>query len=198
MQIKLYQVYFGEARVYGYFEAYEKTRAKMAELAEKLDTLKLADVEEGPRWKESDDGSQQEDYIGRDVLEQDTYWFTSEELLIIAEFAKGYEVKQVVTKELDVSAGLARMAEKPELLASQPSSVNYNNKCEVHMPGQALSVYNELMLMEDICTDALQGSLDDGWRIIAACPQPDQRRPDYILGRYNPNHEVDTNGAERG
>lgn len=28
--------------------------------------------------------------------------------------------------------------------------------------------------------------LDAGWRILAVCPQPDQRRPDYILGRTKP------------
>lgn len=35
-------------------------------------------------------------------------------------------------------------------------------------------------------TDVLQEQIAKGWRIIAACPQPDQRRPDYILGRFNP------------
>lgn len=73
----------------------------------------------------------------------------------------------------------------------------YNQTCEVHMPGQALSTYNELMLAEDSCTDALQRSLDDGWRIIAACPQPDARRPDYVLGRYNPAREVGDSQARR-
>lgn len=63
---------------------------------------------------------------------------------------------------------------------------SYNNKCEVSMPGQALAMYNETLLLCDACTDKLQQELSNGWRIIAACPQPDQRRPDYILGRYNP------------
>lgn len=65
-------------------------------------------------------------------------------------------------------------------------SIYYNERVEVHMPGQALSMYNEVLLMSDACSDELQTSLAKGWRIIAACPQPDQRRPDYILGRYNP------------
>ena len=78
------------------------------------------------------------------------------------------------------------------------SFANYNNKVEVHMPGQALANYNELMLLEDCCTDEVARSLDNGWRIIASCPQPDQRRPDWILGRYNPNRvATDNRGAER-
>lgn len=62
----------------------------------------------------------------------------------------------------------------------------FNRKVGVHLSGNALSLYNELMLAEDCCTDELQHRLDEGWRIIAACPQP-QRRPDYILGRINPS-----------
>ncbi len=73
----------------------------------------------------------------------------------------------------------------------------YNGRVEVHMPGQALSLYNDTLLLENSCSDDLQKALEDGWRMIAACPQPDQRRPDYILGRYNPLKEADGNGAKR-
>ncbi|PHR58796.1 MAG: hypothetical protein COA47_10345 [Robiginitomaculum sp.] len=61
---------------------------------------------------------------------------------------------------------------------------NYNVKCEVHQPGQALSMYNNVLLLEDACTDRLNDHLEQGWRMVAACPQPEQRRPDYIMGRY--------------
>lgn len=64
--------------------------------------------------------------------------------------------------------------------------VYHNTKVEVHASNSALMVYNETLLIEDSCTDRLQEHLDMGWRIIACCVQPDQRRPDYILGRYNP------------
>lgn len=74
----------------------------------------------------------------------------------------------------------------------------FNQKCEVHIPGPALTNYNDLLLAEDICTDELQRHLNNGWRIIAACPQPSQRRPDYILGRYNPDIVVENKyNAER-
>lgn len=69
-------------------------------------------------------------------------------------------------------------------LASQEQA--FNKKVEVHVPGNALAVYNKTQLCEDCCTEYLQDQLDLGWRIIAVCPQPDQRRPDYILGRYEP------------
>lgn len=62
----------------------------------------------------------------------------------------------------------------------------FNTKVEVHASNSALMVYNETLLIENSCTDNLQNHLDAGWRIIACCVQPDQRRPDYILGRYNP------------
>jgi len=66
----------------------------------------------------------------------------------------------------------------------------FNEKVDVHMPGNLLMSFNETLLIEDSCTDVLQDSLNNGWRVVAVCPQPDQRRPDYILGRYNPSIEV--------
>lgn len=62
-----------------------------------------------------------------------------------------------------------------------------NSKCEVHMGGSLLLTINELKLIEDCCTDALQEELNSGWRIVSVNVQPNQRRSDYVLGRYNPN-----------
>lgn len=88
---------------------------------------------------------------------------------------------------VDITQALQDMSGKAiELAVTGGEGNTYNSKCEVHMPGQALALYNDMLLMENACTDALQNELNNGWRIIAACPQPDQRRPDYILGRYNP------------
>lgn len=74
---------------------------------------------------------------------------------------------------------------------------SFNERCEVHMPGQALSTYNDTLLIEDSCTDVLQDALNSGWRIIACCPQPDSRRPDYILGRFNPDFTANGTPAKR-
>lgn len=85
-----------------------------------------------------------------------------------------------------------------KLEAMQGGGDQFNAACHVHMPGNALMTFNATMLLEDSCTDALQLQMDAGWRIIAACPQPDQRRPDYILGRFDPVHAPESGGAQRG
>ena len=63
-------------------------------------------------------------------------------------------------------------------------SNSFNDKVNVHIGGSLLLNINKTKLLEDACTDLLQGELDKGWRIVACCVQPDGRRPDYILGRY--------------
>ena len=65
--------------------------------------------------------------------------------------------------------------------------------------GGLIATFNEIGLRENACSDVLSIALNDGWRIIAVCVQPDQRRPDYILGRYNPTLDVEqANTAKRG
>ena len=67
-------------------------------------------------------------------------------------------------------------------IASMPSA-SMNDRCGQHQPNNALLAIAETQLMECACTDALQTELAAGWRILAIQPQPDQRRPDFILGR---------------
>lgn len=90
-------------------------------------------------------------------------------------------------------SSLERIQAAADKLAQITASTEgqFNHSCNVYMPGNAMLMFNETLLLEDHCTDALQEALNKGWRIIAACPQPDQRRPDYILGRYNPNNLVE-------
>ena len=59
----------------------------------------------------------------------------------------------------------------------------FNRKVEVHVPGNSLLKIDEIEVLQDACTDKVQLHLSKGWRILSVCPQPDQRRPDYILGR---------------
>lgn len=54
---------------------------------------------------------------------------------------------------------------------------------QVVMPGYDLLQYDCIQYQNDCCTDQIQSELDAGWRIIAVMPQPNQRRPDYILVR---------------
>ena len=53
----------------------------------------------------------------------------------------------------------------------------------VHIPNFGLLAIREVMNLDDACTDALQGYLNEGWSILAICPPNATRRPDYILGR---------------
>lgn len=98
-----------------------------------------------------------------------------------------------------VTDRITLLAERFEGFATRIGNVQYNEKCEVYTPGMRLMLFNRTMLLSDACSDALQSELDNGWRIIAACPQPDQRRPDYILGRFEPEDEPGAGrSAKRG
>jgi hypothetical protein len=85
-------------------------------------------------------------------------------------------------------------ARKLDAFANSVPDVNaqYNERVEVYTPGMGLMLFNRVMLLQDACSDALQSEMDNGWRIVAACPQPDQRRPDYILGRYDPAYALES------
>lgn len=90
---------------------------------------------------------------------------------------------------VDVPRLLVETIERLEALEAQMTRGRFNNeetynaKVNVHVPGLGLLLIDEVKIEEDYCTERLQHDIDDGWRIIAACPQPDRRRPDYVLGR---------------
>jgi hypothetical protein len=77
------------------------------------------------------------------------------------------------------------VAELFEIVAEKAAAAQgrFNEVCRQTQPGLQLTAVAETTLLEDACTDALQEKLASGWRILAVQPQPDQRRPDYILGR---------------
>ena len=70
----------------------------------------------------------------------------------------------------------------PKMPEFRPATV-VNNRVNVAVPGLGLLAIAEAMVEYDLCTDRLNVLLQEGWRILAICPQPDQRRPDYILGK---------------
>jgi hypothetical protein len=126
-------------------------------------------------------------------LDYTTVICTADDIAYFAESGISFDIQKSAA-----TAGLASAVEKIKENArniggNSSNVVNrsdyFNEKVEVHVPGLALMTYNDIMLCEDTCTDLLQSHLDKGWRIIAVSPQPDQRRPDYILGRYNPDKE---------
>jgi len=65
----------------------------------------------------------------------------------------------------------------------QRNTTVVNERCHVAVAGLGLLTVDEVENHDDLCTDLLQRKLNEGWRILAVCVQPDQRRPDYILGR---------------
>lgn len=103
-------------------------------------------------------------------------------------------------RRVTASQQITHIVEKHrEQLSSVPheQSVVFNDRCDVHVPGLGLLQYNRVALIEDSCSDKLQDALSQGWRIIAVCPQPDQRRPDYVLGRYDPDYKDTPDEAAR-
>ena len=91
---------------------------------------------------------------------------------LAAEFAP-FEVKRCID-----NASTQKLAE----FGNRITTV-VNEKCSVAVSGLGLLTINDVRLELDCCTDNLAELLGLGWRIVAVCVQPDQRRPDYILGR---------------
>jgi hypothetical protein len=108
-----------------------------------------------------------------------------------------HKPKDVEATLLNVETAVLRLEARLAEAAEKMPEFSYNSKCDVHVPGLGLMILNETMLLEDSCTDQLQTALDNGWRIVAACPQPDSRRPDYVLGRYNPERDQGDSSATR-
>lgn len=77
-----------------------------------------------------------------------------------------------------------------------PENPGWNERTGSPLSGFHLHNCNDLKLKQDCCTDELQQELDDGWRIIAVTTQ-EQRRPDYILARYNNSYNGQRGRAER-
>lgn len=81
----------------------------------------------------------------------------------------------------DLSHTINKLQEKIDILSN--TNFDFNAKCNVHVPGLGLLSITNVDYEEDMCTEELQRRLDDGWRILACCPQPNQRRPDYVFGK---------------
>lgn len=69
-------------------------------------------------------------------------------------------------------------------------NVSFNQRVGVHVPGLGLLRMKTVQVVEDACTEKINDYLQKGWRIVAVCPQPDSRRPDYILGHHKKGEEL--------
>ena len=99
----------------------------------------------------------------------------------------------------NIHSVLYALEEKTTKLQQVVASLDltFNEKCNVHIGGGLLVTFNDFMLQEDCCTDTLQEKVNNGWRIVACCVQADQRRPDYVLGRYNADNDHSWDKARR-
>lgn len=192
-----------ESYIRGYAKYISKHKEYVAifeKLGISVDFGKLdEDKDEVPQDPEKAASYQGEYYHNRDVE-----FLCSDRQFIELQLA-GFNVKvkskyeaDTVNKDFGHMQDLAqKIIDKLAVLDAGIPAMDWNHKCDIHMPGLGLMTINQTMLLEDSCTDALQDAIDQGWRIIAACPQPDKRRPDYILGRYNPEHQPTSGGAAR-
>lgn len=179
MEIKFYRVSFRTSS-YGYYEEYLKQYQSATKAAEILN-LELLPLEEKPSEDEKDSYKSRSFFANVDG----DYVITKEQFLELLEAGVEVNLIQTLTQSLDKM--FQTTADK---MFIQGGETTYNSHCEVHMPGNMLATYNELLLLEDCCTDQVQSSLNSGWRILTVCPQNNQRRPDYILGRFNPELEI--------
>ncbi|AWD90266.1 hypothetical protein [Dickeya phage Amaethon] len=191
MKVQFHQVTLNCLSGYDCVKNVEKNRSKAIELA-KLFNLPIEECYEDLTTRSPND------YVSWSVCSTTKVVLSSDELITLVQSGVNYKYDRAIEVDINPAELFAKTSEKNEVQLSGPSTNTYNNKCEVHMPGMALSTYNEVQLLEDVCTDILQQSLTAGWRIIAACPQPDARRPDYILGRFNPNKTNGFESASRG
>lgn len=127
---------------------------------------------------------------GRDDLLELESWNNYEicvEDLLHAEIPTFEVVEQVDRPLLRGLFGLMQRLEALESGRLTEPAHTFNQRCNVHVPSLGLLLIDEVRVLENACTDTVQQELEQGWRIVAVCPQPDQRRPDYVMGRTRNN-----------
>lgn len=75
----------------------------------------------------------------------------------------------------------------PKLGAPQPQGLQVVN---ITIPSAGLFAVKKLQVLENECTEYVDGWLAKGWRIVAVCPPNDTRRPTYILGSMEERDHV--------
>ena len=132
----------------------------------------------------------------KDALDKYPNYITIEnndrnQVLTISEYEKVYNychIKSIINTEVETIHNFINydvLVEKiSNSLISKTGNNLFNNKLEIHQPNMPLFTYNNFIHLNDCCTEVLQEHIDKGYRVVAICPQPDQRRPDYILGIF--------------
>lgn len=126
--------------------------------------------------------------LGKIVLNSYGIFLIVDLNLFVLEWTYPFEISKRIMVDVEpivTSESVAAFVERFENAANTFKNT-FNEKVNVHIGGSQLMTVNKTLLLENSCTDNLQDHLDKGWRIIACCVQPDGRRPDYVLGRYEP------------
>lgn len=97
------------------------------------------------------------------------------------------DIPDISMSQVDLAHQIAQIHSATKSLEEAGSLLKtFNDKVEVHIGGSLLMTVNRVKVERDMCTEVLQQELDAGWRILSVCVQSDQRRPDYVLGKYEP------------
>jgi hypothetical protein len=160
-------------------------------------TFRSGSNDEDETWKKFTE------YLAKDEKELRVNRFLADPNFIVSELPRK-TFRIVGSKEDSVSIVTGKLFTHLDVLKEyeaictriEAATKTFNAKCSVHIGGSLLITINKLMLLTDACTDAVQGALNSGWRIVAVTVQPDGRRPDYILGKCN--DEPIAVSAERG
>lgn len=128
-------------------------------------------------------------FFNADITEQDliTYMFVAQEKMRVLG-SKTIELNVAIedfSTEL-IKQNLELMQKQYEQLKEFSIGVEqlaFNQKSNAPVSDTFLHSADTILLLEDCCSDELQRALNAGWRIISVTPQPNQRRPDYILGK---------------
>jgi hypothetical protein len=133
------------------------------------------------------------EYIGLYLISNaDTVYVVDSDLLfnVLSDFDIKHRYKVVGTLKDLPSAKCSSEIKVLEKLLSLEEKLNVfdmthqlNTTVGVHISDLGLLNVKEVDVIYDSCTDELQEWLNEGWRILAICPQPDKRRPYYIMGR---------------
>lgn len=113
----------------------------------------------------------------------DHYWseYTGD-VMAVMDALPGVAI-ELIPGAIPVPVWLELMAELKALgVAVGTGQTRLNDRVNVVVPDLGLLQMRRVAVRTDYCTESLQLDLDRGWRILAICPQPDQRRPDYVLG----------------
>jgi hypothetical protein len=133
--------------------------------------------------------------ISKFPLNVSPYYGTSSMVVSLEELHKSFEVVDLIrVVDVDVEnvfdIDIEALADKISSSIIGKTTENiYNQRLEIHQPNSPLFMYNEYKVLTDCCTEYLQEEIDNGWRVVSVCPQPDQRRPDYVVAKYNAEKE---------